>query len=114
MMVGLALIGLLPVGPASLAWAASGTWSSTATTGAWPTTGNWASGIVPGATSGITNSDTATFNSASSTLLVTPDAGRNLEFIIFDASAPGYTIGTTGGNALMLTAGGEIQIASTF
>jgi autotransporter-associated beta strand protein len=112
--VGIVSIGLLLAWPASLASAASGTWNSTATTGAWETTGNWVSGVVPGATSGTTNTDTATFNSSSSTLLVTPDAGRNLEFITFDTSAAAYTIGATAGNALLLTAGGQIQIAGTF
>jgi autotransporter-associated beta strand protein len=94
--------------------AVSGTWSSTAATGTWSTTSNWVSGNVPGATSGTSNTDTATFNSSSSTLLVVPDALRNLEFIAFDTSGAAYTIGTTGGNALLLTAGGELQIASKF
>jgi fibronectin-binding autotransporter adhesin len=94
--------------------AASGTWSSTATSGSWSAAADWVSGIVPGATFGTGNTDTATFNSSSSTLLILPDAGRNLEFITFDTSGAAYTIGTTGGNALLLTAGGEVQIASTF
>jgi autotransporter-associated beta strand protein len=45
---------------------------------------------------------------------ITPDASRNLENITFDTSAAAYTIGTTGGNALLMTSGGTIQIASTF
>ena len=113
LIVGVSSICLLLIGPAAHAPAASGTWSSTATTGTWAITGNWVSGIVPGATSGTTNTDTATFNSSSSTVLIVPDAARNLEFITFDTSAVGYTIGTTGGSPLLLTAGGQIQIAST-
>ena len=94
--------------------AASGTWSSTAASGSWQTTTNWLSGIVPGATSGTTNTDTATFNSTSSTTLISPDSNRNLQNIIFDTSAAEYTVGLSIGNALLLTSGGEIQIASTF
>ena len=94
--------------------AANGTWSTTAGSGAWQTTTNWLSGIVPGATSGTTNTDTALFNSASSTTTPTPDLNRNLENITFDTSAVGYTIGSIPGNALLLTSGGTIQIASTF
>ena len=94
--------------------AANGIWSSTAGTGAWQTSTNWLSGIIPGATSGTTNTDTATFNSSSSTSLIVPDPNRNLENISFDASATSYTIGATGGNSLFLTSGGSIQISSTF
>jgi fibronectin-binding autotransporter adhesin len=101
-------------GAGNSAFAVVGTWSSTATTGAWQTSANWVSGIVPGATSGTTNIDLAEFNSSSSTTTIVNDAGRNLESIEFDTSAAAYTIGTTGGNSLVLTANGEIFIASTF
>ena len=98
---------------ASPGMAANGTWSSSASSGTWQTTTNWLSGIVPGATSGTTNSDTANFNSSSSTTLITPDLNRNLENIIFDTSAAQYVIGLSISNALLLTSGGEIEIAST-
>jgi fibronectin-binding autotransporter adhesin len=108
------LLLFLAAGPlAGRAPAASGAWSPTATTGTWQTAGNWI-GVVPGATSGTTNSDTAIFNSSSTTTTIIPDAGRNLEFITFDTSATAYTIGTIVGNGLLLTSGGTIQIASTF
>jgi autotransporter-associated beta strand protein len=99
----------------SPALAASSTWSSTATSGAWQSTGNWIGGTVPGATSGTTNTDTATFNNAGNgQSSIIPDPGRNLENITFDTAAAAYTIGTTGGNALVLTSVGQTQIASTF
>jgi autotransporter-associated beta strand protein len=96
------------------ALAASGTWSSTAATGAWGTASNWLSSNIPGGTSGppYTNADTATFNSASSTVTINPDINRNLEFITFDTGAVAYTISNS--NSLVLTSGGTIQIAGTF
>jgi autotransporter-associated beta strand protein len=98
----------------SPALAANGTWSSTASTGAWQTTTNWISGLVPGATSGIANTDTALFNSASTTTTIVPDATRNLQNITFDTAAAAYTIGTIGGHSLLLTNVGQIQVAATF
>jgi hypothetical protein len=98
----------------SRALATSGTWSSSATTGLWSSPSNWVPATAPGATSGTTNTDTATFNSNSSFTSITTDAGRNLENITFDTSAATYAIGTTGGPALQLTSGGTIQIAGTF
>ena len=96
----------------SPAFATNGTWSSTAATSAWQTPANWIGGNLPGLNSGTVNPDTAIFGTTSSTILITPDANRNLEFITFDSSASSYTIGTTGGNALLLTAGGTIQNTS--
>ena len=98
----------------SLVFAASGTWSVSAPNGTWSTATNWTGSNLPGTTTGTTNADTATFNNNSTTKAIVPDAGRNLENITFDTAAAAYTIGTTGGNALLLTSGGEIQIASTF
>ena len=113
--IKVSLVMLSALGPWGSTLAASGTWSSTAATGAWQTAMNWVSQIVPGAASGTTtNTDTATFNSGSTTTSIVPDLNRNLENIIFDTLASAYTIGTTGGNALSLTSEGEVQIASTF
>ena len=97
-----------------LTLAADGTWSPSATSGAWQTTANWISNIVPGTITGSTNTDTAIFNSTSSTTTIIPDANRNLESIAFDASAAAYTVGTVDGNPLLLTPGGTTQIANTF
>src|SRR5205807_7576222 len=90
-----------------------GTWSSSASTGNWSSASNWVAGVIPGATAGTTDADTAIFNSGSTTTLVIPDLTRNLEFITFDTAAAAYTIGTTGGNALLLTSGGTIQTTFT-
>jgi fibronectin-binding autotransporter adhesin len=109
----LAILFVVAVGPHSVP-AANGTWSSSASSGTWSTTTNWLSGIVPGATLGTTNTDTATFNSSSSTTLISPDSNRNLENITFDTSAAQYTVGLAIGNGLLLTSGGQIQIAGTF
>ena len=80
----------------------------------WIDAGNWL-GPIPGATSGTTNTDTATFNnSGNGRTSIVIDAGRNLESIAFDTAAVAYTIGATGGNALLLTNSGQIQIAATF
>src|SRR6266567_199767 len=88
------LVVLSILGSSGSAFAVSGTWNSTATSGAWQTPTNWVSSNVPGATSGTTNADTATFNSTSSATSIVPDANRNLENITFDTSAAAYTIGT--------------------
>jgi fibronectin-binding autotransporter adhesin len=111
--IRISLVAVSAIGPCGSALAANGTWSSAATTGAWQTTTNWVSHIVPGATSGTTNGDTALFNSNSTTNVIVPDTNRNLKNITFDTSAAAYTIGTTSGHPLLLTSGGTIQIAST-
>ncbi len=97
--------------------ASSGTWLNTgAANGTWSTTSNWVSVTVPGSTSGITNLDTATFQTAVGTFgtsgsPVLIDANRNLKSITFTGAAGNYTIGTTGGTPLLLTSGGTIQIS---
>jgi fibronectin-binding autotransporter adhesin len=114
----LVMLSALVASRAALGASGSNTWYSGATSGSWPVDSSWGSGIlniiVPGATSGTTNADTATFDSGSIVTAITPDANRNLENITFDTSAAAYTIGTTGGNALLTTSFGTIQIASTF
>ena len=84
-----------------------------ATDANWATPSNWF-GPVPGATTGTTNTDTATFNQNAPNSPLTIDAGRNIKNITFDtANVNSMTIGTTGGNALLLTAGGTVQTTST-
>ncbi len=98
---------------ASSTWVASGT-----TSGLWSNADNWNFNGVPGATSGVTSSDIATFNAslgsfgtAASPVLI--DAGRNISGIQFTATPGNYVIGTTTGPALTLSSGGSIQILNT-
>lgn len=102
---------------AGLAKAANGTWSG-ATDGQWSSGNgtNWSIATPPGATTGTTNGDTATFNSSGNgNTTITIDAGRNIKSILFDTAAANYIIGSAGansGNALTLTSGGAITLAS--
>jgi len=100
--------------------AANQTWTGGVTNANWSTTNNWVGGAAPGATSGTTNTDIATFNTAiantwglvGSPILI-DSATQNIGGINFDGAAGNYFIGTTGGNSLKLTSGGTIQILST-
>lgn len=105
-------------------YAASGTWSGNPTNGFWEATGaesNWStgSGTFPGDNSGVTNNaDVATFSgsSAITAISVNSSGGNilplNLAGITFTGpSKSAYTIGSTGGNALWLSSGGQILIS---
>lgn len=96
---------------------ADGTWSGSTGTQAWSDSANWLSGSIPGATSGTTNSDTATFNSASTGTFVTIDAGRIVKNISFGASAGWFTLGDSTantGSALNLSSGGNITLQNGY
>ena len=86
--------------------------------GGWGTTTvptNWVGGIIPGATAGTTNLDTADFNAGSANTTVTVDAGRNVRSITFETAAAAYTIGGLGpnaGNPLLLSNGGKVQMTA--
>jgi autotransporter-associated beta strand protein len=87
-------------------------WTGTSSAN-WADSGNW-TGAVPGATAGTTNTDTAVFNQFAPQSPLTIDAGRNIQNITFDtANVNSLTIGTVGGQALLLTVGGVIQTSST-
>ena len=58
--------------------AADASWTGGTGTQLWSTGTNWSPTSAPGATSGTTNSDTATFNTAAGATTITIDAGRNL------------------------------------
>jgi fibronectin-binding autotransporter adhesin len=115
------LFGIALVGAASgAASAASANLVATPTDANFSTGANWSTGTAPGATSGTTSTDIATFNQAltnafgTSTNPLVIDANRNIQGITFDlATASPYVIGTTAGNALLLTTGGSIQMTST-
>ena len=112
----LALLAAIP----SVASAASGTWSATPHDANWipdSTFSNWSTGAdaFPGSTSVLTSTDIATFNSGStSTSIGINNSALNLGSVTFDTSAVAYTIGATGGNPLLLSSGGMIQIPATF
>ncbi len=89
------------------------TWNSVAADTNWANPANWVGGLVPGSTTGTTNTDLAAFSTNSNILNPAPDAGRNVQNITFDQPGVGaYVIGTTGGNALLLTSGGKVQTTS--
>lgn len=105
---GAALLAILLTGQSAMAL--SGSWSATAATGVWDTNTNWFSNFLPGTTTIANppaNVETATFLSSSQTS-VTLAADRNLANINFGAAATAlssFTIGTVGGNNLVLTSG---------
>ena len=115
------LLALIGVGGAPATFAASATWNGgSVTDGNWSDTLNWVGGVPPGATSGTISTDIATFNSAIAngwgtigTPVVIDLSGQNIGGISFDTAADNYFIGSTGGNPLLLTSGGSIQILST-
>lgn len=109
---------------AAPAQAANATWSATPTNANWESTGsenNWNTGAVfPGSTSTTNNTDTALFlNSSGTSILINSTAGNssplNIKSITFGQTATAinaFTIGTTGGNELLLTTGGTISFAA--
>ncbi len=91
---------------ASSAHAASAAWNVT-TGGNWATAGNWTPAAAPGATSGTTNTDTATFGDVTiAARIVTVDTGRNISVIDFNANDYKYNLS---GGSLILSSGGIIR-----
>lgn len=88
------------------AHAASATWNLN-NNGNWASGGNWSPASAPGATSGTTNTDTATFgNVIAAARTITVDSGRNISVIDFNANDFTYTLS---GGSLVLTSGGIIR-----
>ena len=102
------------------AQAASQTWDGGSTVnGNWSTITNWTGDpAAPGATSGTTNTDVATFNAAIANTwgnvvgnpVVIDSTTQNIGGISFGGATGNYFIGSTGGNSLLLSSGGSIQI----
>lgn len=98
--------------------AADSSWNPASTgTQAWSLNTNWAGSVIPGATSGTTNTDLATFGTTTAATAITIDAGRNIRSMLFNGTntAGLYTIGSDGANAgpaLNLTSGGNITVAA--
>jgi hypothetical protein len=91
--------------------AADQTWQSTGfADGNWNVGGNWIGGAAPGASTGATNGDTATFNGGAN-LSVTIDAGRNVKSILFDTASAGAF--NFSGGPLTITNAGSITLNST-
>jgi len=98
-----AATALLSVSSAS---AADAIWNVD-TDGSWVTDANWNPASAPGATTGTTNPDTATFgNVISAGRIITVDTDRNIFGIDFNANSFAYTL--SGGN-ILLSSGGLIQ-----
>jgi len=87
------------------AHAASETWTG-ASGGDWSAVGNW-SPTKPG------SADTAVFNTNISSVTNSSGTNQSITSISFDTAAGSITIGSTGGNSLLLTTAGTIQILST-
>ncbi|MCF7786471.1 MAG: hypothetical protein K9N47_10130 [Prosthecobacter sp.] len=58
--------------------AADANWTGATGTQLWSTGTNWSTSSAPGALTGTTNADIATFNTALGATTITIDAGRNL------------------------------------
>jgi len=105
------------------AHAANQTWDGgSSTDGFFSDLANWIGNVAPGATGGSTTStDVAIFNAPivntwgnSAVDPVVIDSGtQNIGGINFDTAADNYFIGSTGGNPLLVSSGGAIQILST-
>lgn len=100
-------------------YAADQTWTGgSGANGNWSTPANWSGLAAPGATSGTTNPDVATFNAAIANTwgnaagnpIVIDSASQNLGGLTFTGSPGNYFIGSAGGNALLLSSGGTTQI----
>jgi autotransporter-associated beta strand protein len=91
----------------SEALAADGAWNVDAA-GTWITGTNWTGSVIPGATTGVTNPDIATFSTTLTVArIVTVDANRNIGGITFgNTSGFGYTLSS---GSLLLSNGGVVQ-----
>jgi autotransporter-associated beta strand protein len=97
---------------AGIAQAGNATWTGTSGNN-WSAGGNWAGGAYPGSTSGTLNTDQASFtNTLGNRSPVFDLANINLGGFLFDTGAGAFTLGTTGGNDVLLSGGGSITVNS--
>ena len=106
---------------ASFTQAADQIWNGQGGDSEWSSVSNWVGDLAaPGSTTGTTNSDIATFDSAianswgdseANPILIAPEF--NLGGMKFTADAGSYFIGNLSGDTLLLTSGGSIQILSS-
>jgi hypothetical protein len=98
------------------AQAADAAWVGGIGTQNWSDGANWNPAAAPGAISGTTNANIATFNTGLGATTITVDAGRNLRSLVFATGAAGsFTIGSAGTNAgetLHLSSGGTVVMNS--
>jgi autotransporter-associated beta strand protein len=101
------LIGLFTVITLTpVSYAADATWNVNAD-GNWADAANWDPAAAPGATTGTTNADSATFGTIiSAGTAITVDADRNLAGIDFAGNSSAYTLS---GGSLILTSGGTLK-----
>ncbi len=92
--------------PIGFAHASPATWNGNNNDGLWASGGNWSTSSAPGATTGTTNTDIATFNSTGTT--VTVDT-RNLSGLTFDGGAGSYTFS---GGSFVLSSSGTMQLTA--
>jgi autotransporter-associated beta strand protein len=91
--------------------AADANWTSS-TSGSWSVGSNWSTGTAPGSTSLTTNMDVVTIDQFASggALTITVDkANQNIGGILFALNGEDF-IGSTTGNALLLSSGGAIKV----
>ncbi len=97
------------------AHAADATWGAN-TTGNWTLGSNWSPTTAPGATSGLTNTDNATFSNAAGGTITIDSATQNIGSLLFSGTPAAYIIGSSGanaGNSLLLSSGGTINVTSS-
>ena len=88
--------------------AVTGSWTGAGPDDSWTTAANW--DVIPGVADGtFVNTDTALFSGAPVLTTVTVDHNRNIGSILFDNSASSFTIGSSTGESLFLSTGGQIR-----
>ncbi len=95
------------------AFAASATWTGTAATGSWTTGTNWNPATAPGATTGTTNADIATFNNVGYQTITLPGSENNGGITFATAGSSANPFFLTGGTYFP-SAGAVIQTDSTY